>query len=157
MIADSFSNWDRYKQGTQWALIKEFIDSFTIDTELGRYDFEGEDLFAFVSEYETKPRSEAVLEAHKKYVDVQFLLAGEERLEWSRPDGLTLKTPYCAENDIMFYEHPEQPEGHVTLKPGIFAMLLPEEDIHSPQGMSGATPQLVKKVVVKIHRGLLGL
>ena len=100
--------------------------------------------------YETKEFSETVLESHQRFIDVQLLLAGEERINYWSVNDLICQTPYNAEKDVMFFEKPDTPAtGSVILHPGNFAILYPE-DAHMPQLKSGEVSINVRKVVVKV-------
>ncbi len=52
---------------------------------LGRHDLDGDDLFALVQEYTTRAADECVWEAHRRYIDVQFVVTGAERMGVARP------------------------------------------------------------------------
>ena len=116
----------------------------------GRYPIDGDKCFALVSRYQTKPLAECRAESHQKYVDIQYVAAGEEYLGWC-PFSPDLKTAaaYDAEKDIVFYEK-LIPDSNVVLVPGGFAVLYPD-DVHRPcaQVFEGE-PSGVTKIVVKI-------
>ena len=83
-------------------------------------------------------------EAHRKNIDLQFVLTGEEHVGVV-PIGRLVADPYDAEKDIMWLTG----EGdRVTLRPGEFVLLWPE-DAHMP-AMAIDTPMPVLKVVIKI-------
>lgn len=114
----------------------------------GKYQLDGDRLFAMVSRYRTKLPPEAVWESHRRYIDVQYVVQGVERLGYGpleRPP--MVKTPYDASRDVIFYE-----PGTDTLRfaAGQFAILYPE-DIHAP-GLAedGQAPGEVLKVVMKV-------
>ncbi|MDX1965845.1 MAG: YhcH/YjgK/YiaL family protein [Planctomycetaceae bacterium] len=114
----------------------------------GRYNLEGDHLFAIVSRYQTKPLGHAVWESHRKYIDVQVMVQGTERMGYVPLDRAPeIKTPYDAGRDVIFYQ-----PGEDTLRfsAGHFAIFFPE-DIHAP-GLAQdlATPEEVFKVVVKV-------
>src|SRR5436190_24273173 len=48
----------------------------------GRYDLEGDELFALVSEGSGIIKDEAKLEVHRKYIDIQFIVAGIDYMGW---------------------------------------------------------------------------
>lgn len=110
--------------------------------QTGRYEL-GSGIYANIDEYCTKP--DGFPEAHKKYIDVQVVLEGVERLDFACIDGLQVKDEYNPERDIMFYHKPEILNS-VYLTPGKFVLLEPH-DAHAPQLGNG---ERVKKVVVKI-------
>jgi YhcH/YjgK/YiaL family protein len=110
-----------------------------------RYDIEGDDVFALVQEYDSKPKSEGFWEAHHQYLDVQYVTSGAEHMGYVPAKELQAGE-YDEEKDFYKLEG----EGEFfTLRAGYFAVLKPQ-DAHMP-GMAIATPQAVKKVVVKVR------
>ena len=55
---------------------------------LGRWEIDGQDLFAIVDEYDSKPLEKCFWEAHRKYIDVQFLVRGVEQMGHAELGGL---------------------------------------------------------------------
>ncbi|MGC9329842.1 MAG: YhcH/YjgK/YiaL family protein, partial [Candidatus Hinthialibacter sp.] len=76
MIFDEMGYWENYPLGPAWETAFTFLKTLAPDAEEKKYPIEGDDIFARVMSYETKPREEAVLEAHMKYVDIQTVLYG---------------------------------------------------------------------------------
>ena len=128
---------------------------------------------AIVSEYETKERNPKGYEAHLKYADVQFLLAGSELLRCHPLESLTPATDYDEASDCRFYDEPsvngpagaapsvissagaagveKSPSVPLRLGSGYFAVVFPD-DAHMPQ-LAVGEPEWVKKVVVKVPVG----
>ena len=102
-------------------------------------------LFATVSEYATKPAADCKLEAHKKYIDIQFIVSGEEKIGFTTLAGQTPSVPYNPEKDIVFYS---EEVTFLTLTSGTFAIFFPS-DLHQPC-VAATSPSNVKKVVVKV-------
>ncbi len=120
----------------------------------GRYEIDGDRIYATVSRYQSKPESECRPESHRKYADVQFMAEGQEFIGWCAfTPALKESTPYDEEKDIVFYEKLE-PESDFVLSEGCFAVLTPK-DIHCPCVAIGEEPSPVLKVVVKIAVDLL--
>jgi YhcH/YjgK/YiaL family protein len=112
--------------------------------ELGRIELKGEELFVSVAQTQPKSRAEAKLEAHRRYIDIQIPLSGDETMGYTplaacRPS----EALYQADKDIVFFEGPAQ--DYVTVKPGMFAIFFPQ-DGHAP----GVTPTGVRKIIVKV-------
>lgn len=154
MIADSIKNHSLYPFGPAWKAAFEFLQTLAPETPPGKRLIQGNDLFAGVDCYETKSRAAAKLETHRKYVDIQVLLSGEEIIEIFEQQALTVSEPYNPEKDAEFYRVPEKAPVKVTLRPGQFLVFLPE-DAHMPCLMTGSSPQPVKKVVIKVAIDLL--
>ena len=112
---------------------------------LGRHEIAGDQVFALVQEYTSKPLAAGIWEAHRKYLDVQYVVAGVERLGYAPVTALEAG-PYDAEKDYL----PLAGNGQfVRLAAGQFAVLMPH-DAHMP-GMEADGPQPVRKVVVKVR------
>ena len=103
---------------------------------------------AIVSEYETKSENEYGYEAHKKYIDIQCTLKGQERVACLPIDKLTETKPYSDNDDAAFYTTAIKPI-EMIIGDGYFAVLFPQ-DGHMPQ-LCIDEPRMVKKVVVKVQ------
>lgn len=115
----------------------------------GAYVIEEGKITANLQRYTTRPAAACKPESHKKFVDIQFVVAGEEELGWCPLDkDLPVAVPYDEQKDIVFYEQ-LRPVSTIALLPGTFAVLFPE-DVHRPQVTLGENPASVTKVVVKI-------
>ena len=151
MIVDHIENWNRYAFGPAWELAFSFLEGLTAESESRRYDLDGDSIFAIVMSYPTKGEtdSNAVLEAHRKYVDIQMALVGSERIACYPVRSLEVKTPYNAERDVEFFNYERSANIQLGMFPGTFACLFPQ-DAHMPQLATGEVGVEVKKVVVKI-------
>ncbi len=154
MIVDRLENWADYPYGESWEKVFGFLLSLSPDTPDGEYPLQGEDVFARVMTYATRPREEAILETHREYADVQIVLGGAEAMEWTPAQGLEVSTSYDPAKDAQFYRHPASAPARMTITPGLFAFFLPE-DAHMPSLTVGEGPEEVRKVVVKIRLSLL--
>ena len=112
----------------------------------GRYEV-SDDIYYIVVRYQTKPASEAKLEAHKKYLDVQFVAAGEELIGFAPTSRLQIQTPYDKEKDFMLYNVPEKLSS-LSLLQGMFSIFYPH-DAHMPACQLNG-PADVHKIVVKV-------
>lgn len=126
----------------------DFLHKLPADIADGRYDIDGDRLFALVQSYGTTPAATRKLEHHRKYADIQFLFAGEEIIEHAPLDGLPVDTPYTAEKDYGLVKDPAV-RSSVILRPGTWAIFFPQ-DAHKPGCALGA-PGPVRKVVVKVQ------
>ena len=104
---------------------------------------------AIVSEYETKTENEYGYEAHRKNIDIQYLLSGEERIACMPIDRLNETKPYNMDSDAAFYEATDMQLQEMTIGEGYFVIFFPQ-DGHMPQLCVGE-PERVKKVVVKVE------
>lgn len=120
--------------------------------EEGRYPIWGDDMFALLMAITTKPMAEQPAEKHESFLDIHFLLQGEEWIGWQLQDGTSEPSqPYNAEKDFALFSGLEE-ETTIRLKPGMFMVLFPE-DIHRP-GITEGSASDVRKVVVKINQAL---
>jgi YhcH/YjgK/YiaL family protein len=147
MIIDKTDNIYQYTR-----LGEKFQKAFTfiIDPELlfletGRYEIDGEEVFALISEYNPKEISEGKFEAHKKYIDVQYVAKGEELIGYAPNEGQKILSDYNEIKDVSFFEGEK---SFVKIEQGMFAVFFPDE-LHMP-GIKTANTKPVKKVVVKI-------
>ena len=142
MITDKLENISKYMEIPEH--IKAFVQTISKDIPTGRVTVNEND-YANVEEYITKTHDKCRFEAHKKYADIQILLSGKERLDYSGLNG-TITEPYNDDRDIMFLDSEET--STVFLDGTNFVMYLPQE-LHRPQ-MCVSNPEKVKKIVVKV-------
>lgn len=126
----------------------------------GRVTIDGDLVYALVQSYRTEPLptgSSPHLEAHRRYIDIQYVVSGSETLGWAPLEQLTVTTPYDTAKDVEFGSAPPAALTLVRLTAGQMAVLWPE-DAHAPRlavaiGDKPAQPTDVKKIVVKVlHR-----
>lgn len=114
----------------------------------GRYDIHGKDLIAIVEEYPSKPLEKCFWEAHRKYIDVQHVVSGAERMGYANLEALKVQQNYDAEKDFMKLEDPSGVGELMTIRAGAFVIFGPQ-DAHMP-GLAVTSPEPVKKVVMKV-------
>lgn len=133
MIFDSLDNFLQYGKlaPAAWEKISKFLAGCTAETPAGRYELDGDRIYAMIQGYETHAANPEKLEIHKKYVDIQLLLAGGESIIFRPVDGLEVTVPYDEKKDIAFYRFNLEESVPVTLIPGKFAVFFPEEG-HMP-------------------------
>jgi YhcH/YjgK/YiaL family protein len=150
MIADTLAQARRYLNlSPRFAAAFEFLAQLPANQAEGRCDIDGNNCFALVQGYTTKPLAQAKFEAHRQYTDIQFVQNGRENILWSPLAALTqVSEPYSADRDIAFFANPPQ-WTPVNLATGHFAIFFPE-DGHAP-GIESAGPEAVRKVVIKVR------
>ncbi|NJD03521.1 MAG: DUF386 domain-containing protein [Ruminiclostridium sp.] len=147
MIVDSIENAGQYYCiGTRIEKALRYLKETDFSTmKPGRYEIEGSNIYVLLLEYDTKPVVEGKWEAHRKYIDVQYMEEGAELLGYSLLSNLEVIREYNAEDDYALLKG----KGDmITLNSGTFAILYPA-DAHMP-GMELGAPKPVIKVVVKI-------
>lgn len=116
----------------------------TAALEPGRYEIDGENVFAMVQDAVGRGREKSPLEAHRKYIDIQYIVSGTEEMGWKHTDNCTLDgRGWNDEKDLGFYE--EKAASWFEVEAGFFAVFFPE-DAHAP--MAGTTT--ARKIVVKV-------
>lgn len=114
--------------------------------EYGRHDIEGDALFINFAHYQTKIQDQCAWEAHRRYIDIQLMVEGEEKMGHAFQDTLQIKQPYASSQDVEFYSGQGQ---LITFAPNTFAIYFPH-DAHQPGVMLDA-PGSVRKAVAKIQ------
>jgi biofilm protein TabA len=150
MIMDSIGNAAIYRSvspGIRAAL--EFLARKDLAAlEIGRHDIDGDKVYALVQQYETRPREKGKWEAHRRYIDVQYVAAGIETMGYAPLDKLTVTQPYAEEKDCLLLSG----EGSfLTVPEKTFVVFFPQ-DAHMPC-LAFAAPVPVRKVVVKVAVG----
>ena len=147
MIFDVLTNQARYAcLDPNLAAAFEFLCSNDLTTLApGRINLRGDDLYVLVQEYTTKPADEGKWESHQKYIDVQYLVSGVERVGFAHISTMQLGD-YLPEKD---FQAMTGSGATLDLFPGSFAVFHPE-DAHMP-GLQADGPAAVKKVVVKVR------
>ena len=115
-----------------------------LDAPCGRIELDGNMLFINRCDVEGVDASNQVLEVHRDYIDIHILLAGEETIGWKPlEDVRNEKQAYQQEGDCALYD--ERASTYVTLQPGQFAIVWPE-DCHAPVIGKGCIRKLIAKV-----------
>jgi len=150
MIIDTLSQYRTYSAlSPRLAKGFDFLQQVTDRTPVGRQEIDGEDVFAFVQQHQTKPVEERQYESHRKYIDIQYVHRGRELMYWAPLPLLTNVTmPFNVEQDAALYGL--IPEGvALRVTAGQFTVFFPE-DGHIPSCAWDA-PAEVFKVVVKVR------
>jgi YhcH/YjgK/YiaL family protein len=146
MILNTLANSDRYV--TLHPLFARAFE-FLRDTDLmaltpGQHAVQGEQIFAIVEACHGRTRAEAQLECHRRYIDIQLVLAGVDEMGWKPlAECVSPATDYDAARDIRFFN--DTPSSWIATPPGSFCLFFPD-DAHAPLVSEG----FIRKVVVKI-------
>ena len=154
MIIDTLDNWLNYPLGDAWKKAFDFLQTLTPESEEKKYNIQGDDIFAQIFSYETCAPETTEIETHEKYVDIQMVLSGGEKMECAARDGLAISIPYDSAQDVAFYKSLKPRPTQVEIIPGTFVMFFPH-DAHMPELMRNGKAEIVKKVVVKVNVELL--
>ena len=125
-----------------------YIESLDLKAlELGKY-IVNDDFFFLVQEYENHEEDEMRYEAHKQYIDIQYIVEGEEKVYIASIDDLEIDEEYSQDKDVMFFKEPEN-ACFCVLRAGSYVVLYPK-DGHKP-GIKVDQVKHVRKVVGKVR------
>lgn len=146
MIIDRIENSKKYEAlGSRIQSALAFLRQADLSrTSPGRYELDGQNLYFLVQEYPPKPIESGINEAHRNYIDIQYVLQGEEFIGYA---DLSQMQPgeYQAEKDFL----PVQGKVDLVRVPAGSFMILFPNDVHMP-GLSSGVGGIVRKVVVKV-------
>ena len=148
MIIDQLSNAERYfsfhprvKAGIEF-LRQPNLASLAD----GVHEIDDKRLFAMISHDEGRGKTQSMLEAHRNYFDIQYVISGTDCVGWL-PTKMCerVKDAYNPDNDLIFYY--DRPESWVYVPAGSFSILMPD-DAHAPLATSGSIHKVVMKVLI---------
>ena len=145
MIIDTIDKLAYYASvNPLFADVVEYLKNNDLNTvETGKHEIKGKDLFVNIQVAKGKTKEEAKLETHRKMIDIQIPLSGEETYGYTPLCDLP-DLEYNEEKDIIKYEGLAQ--TYVTCKPGQMAIFFPQ-DGHAP--CVSSAPE-IKKAIFKI-------
>lgn len=158
MVCGRLADLGKYIPDEYREKIVSFVEKIDKDMPEGFYEIEGEEIFARVMSYDGKERRECAIEAHDKYVDIQFTLSGTEGIDIFKREELKEKTEYSEQDDVVFFydelEDNRNAEGgrpyiNISNISGFFSMIFPNE-AHRPQICADEQNRHIKKGVIKI-------
>ena len=149
MVLDSLENaMQYYDLHPLFEKAFDFINStdFTNYKE-GKIETDDPRLYFSIARFRGKDPQDAVLETHKKFIDIQAPLVGAESIGWKAGNELMIISEhYNEEKDIMFYH--DFPTTYTKLYPGQFAIYFPE-DAHAPGIGQGDIRKIIAKIAVE--------
>jgi len=149
MIYDSLNNFANYlclhPHFTGVLAFLKTHEGIQSDLMPSSYDINSRGAFALISEYESKPASEGFLEYHRKFIDIQIIVAGKEKIGIAQKDNCR-ELEYLEEIDLGKLEGTAD---FILLNTGNFAIFF-RQDAHMPQISCSDRREKVKKVVFKI-------
>ena len=150
MIFDSMENRARYEAlHPSFRAAFDFIERASREAlPVGSYELDGCRLYASVQEYGTKRADEARFEAHRRYIDIQYIDRGSERMLLSYLDKAEVSVPYDNAKDVLFLAECEAPVT-ADVSAGEYGIFFPE-DVHKPGLSVGDASAPVRKILVKI-------
>ncbi len=146
MVIDTLDNLSKYESlNPLFKDVVEYLRNNDINTvEEGKHQIKGADLFVNVTTAKGKSKDEAVMETHKKMIDIQIPLSTAETYGYTPLCNLP-EAEYNAEKDIT--KIPDlAAESYVTCQPGMFAIFFPQ-DGHAP---CISEEPAIKKAIFKV-------
>lgn len=148
MILDSLNNLERYAK--LHPLFPQVI-AFLRDTDLsalkaGIHPILEKQLFVIVEEAQGRTRAEAKLECHRKYIDIQLVLEGNDEMGW-KPLAACQQpvSDYNEERDIRFFN--DVADSWISTPAKAFCIFFPQ-DTHAPLVSTGKIRKLIFKIAV---------
>jgi YhcH/YjgK/YiaL family protein len=114
--------------------------------ELGKHTIDGDKLFVIYMEYDTKDLNDCIMESHRKYIDIQVMIEGEELMGVTALNGQIATTPYDDQRDAAFYE--KKYDALFKVRQNHFTIFYPH-DLHMPS-MKVESVRKIKKAVFKV-------
>lgn len=147
MIFDHIHNASIYKEmHPSFKRAFEYLKSTDFNNmENGKYVIDDDKIFAIVNRYTTEAAEARQWEAHRTYIDIQYMVSGEENMGVAPLHHAKIVKPYDRESDFMLLEVLGE---EFTIKPKFFTIFFPS-DVHKPNLIT-KEPQQVLKVVVKV-------
>lgn len=138
-----------HKNKPYWDKAFEFLKNTTLDTlSVGKHILDGENVFISVMEGPVKKKEDAKWEAHRKYIDIQYVISGKETMGVVALDKSKIIDSFNTEKDIAFYTADEKDAAYHEANPKVFLVFFPA-DVHRPSiKIEGCDTD--KKLVVKI-------
>lgn len=148
MIIDTLANTGLYAGlGERFRTAFNWLHTTDLTAlEKGKHSIEGDRIFAIVNEYDTIPAEGEQMESHRKHIDVQYIVSGEELVGHDMLRSQQVSRAYDENDDFMLWA--DRPSFYTKLAQGDFAIFYPT-DLHMPNLISGKSVK-VRKIVIKI-------
>lgn len=147
MIVDLLGNWRLCAAHPHLRRAFEMLTSQDVSAwPDGRLDLDGDRIFALPQGYLTRPPSQCRWEAHRRYIDIQYVISGQEAMGYAPISTLKPVTDFDEAKDVGFYDGTG---SIITVEAGMFAIFFPH-DAHMPCMQVAGQSAPVRKVVVKV-------
>ncbi len=149
IITDKLNNAERY-----YAMHPAFEKAFAFlrrvdlaELPAERHEIDGDRLFCIISKGPGRSRAEAKLEAHRKYIDIQYVIAGTDEMGFKpAAECKMIDTSYDTDKDIGFFK--DRPDSWTQVPAGSFVIFFPQ-DAHAPLVSKGEIHKAVLKIAVE--------
>jgi biofilm protein TabA len=152
MVLDTLAASNRYAgMHPGFARAFEFLSAADLAALApGRHEIDGDRLYVLIDRRDGRGDEGAQLEAHRRYIDIQYTIDGDERIGWmplarcTAPDA-----PFNETKDVVLFA--DRPTTWVAVPPGSFAIFFPH-DAHAPLAGHGLLKKAVVKIAVDLER-----
>ena len=150
MVTDNINNAHLY-----YSIHKNFKTAFEFlrnydpeNVPPGKYEIDGSEVYAMVQNYQPKPQKDGKWEAHRKYIDIQYVAGGSELMGYAYAGNLEVSKEYDADADYLLFDGSG---SFLSMNTGTFMILYPG-DAHMPclEISEDTGVQTVDKIVVKV-------
>lgn len=148
MIVAALNDADRYRPlHPRFGRAFDFLRAANLrELPAGRHAIDGDALFVIIEDRDGRARTDAKLECHRRYIDIQFVLEGVDEMGWKPlADCRQAATDYDTARDIRFFD--DAPASWIATPAGSFCVFFPE-DAHAPLVSAGRIRKAVVKVAV---------
>ncbi len=105
MILDTLKNAKKYYNlHPEFKEAFEFLNKFDTNSfETGKIEI-NDNVYAIIAKENTRKESDAYLEAHRQYIDIQYIISGKEYMGWESIDNCeNVHQEYDNEKDLEFF------------------------------------------------------
>ena len=149
MIVDNIVNCEKYcGVNDKFEKAFAFLKNAPADLPAGRHEISGDEIFAVVQSYITKNEDECICEGHRKYIDVQYMVSGNEFMKITDISSVKSEVAYDQNKYLEIFSNGEACD-QVVMTPGKFAVFFPN-DIHKGAIMY-TNPSEIRKIIVKVR------
>lgn len=148
MVIDSLDNASYYyKMHKRFETAFDFLKTINFKScSNGTFEVDGNNIKCIISSNELKSKEDAILETHKKYIDIQIPLSQAETFGWKSSETLNKSIDgYDVEKDLELFD--DKPSSYFTLLPEEFAIFFPQ-DGHAPLIGDGEIKKIIFKILV---------
>ncbi len=135
-----------HKQPDLWKAAFDYLNKDLIAAEAGKYPVKGNEVVAMISGYQTKNIEDARWESHRKFIDLQYLIKGEEKMGLLPLEKAKAASEYREDQDVILFG--DQEGEYYMANQEVFFLFFPG-DVHRPCIRTGESMP-VKKLVIKI-------
>ena len=130
-----------------WDKAFTFLGTHNLDSlPKGKYPIDGDNVTASVTEDPTKDFEKTNWESHRKFIDIQCIISGEEKMGFYPVAEAVVTKAYDEKKDVANYTAPGK---FAVAGPGTFFIFFPS-DAHRPNITPGGNKP-VKKIVIKVR------